>query len=305
MVTSQSSFFPSHQLEIVSETPIAELIEERITKPSQEAFIDKGLEIPDSYDVDTIRAMLQDPFHIWVYWNVRPQVFDKLKAVFPQHIAESFSPVLKVTELTFNDVKFINILESGDYWLSVLPDKHYHIEVGMLSSERGYIRLLEADEITTPRGTISTNIDPEPEYKIAGQDFADNLRASGFAAFAGMLGPERVMNALPENVSSVLSTVSAGESLQDDQINNLPPRIRALLKELQERGEEGDLTLLAFLYLIPEYLRESVAEVEGLFADALHPHHVAPRYMVGSSEHRPYPSRNPWLPSMTNKTISC
>lgn len=304
MVMSQSSFFPSNQLEIVSETPIAELIEERITKPSQETFIDKGLEIPDSYDVDTIRAMLQDPFHIWVYWNVRPQVFDKLKAVFPQHIAESFSPVLKVTELTLNEVSFIKIIESGDYWLNVLPDKHYRVEVGMLSSERGYIRLLEADEITTPRGTVSKNVDPEPEYKIVGQEFADNLRASGFAAFAGMLGPEKVMNALPENVSTVLSTVSAGESLQDDQIDNLPPRIRALLKELQERGEGGDLTLLAFLYLIPEYLRESVAEVEGLFADALHPHHVAPRYMVGSSEHRPYPSRNPWLPSMTNKTIS-
>ncbi len=303
MVTSQNPYLGSN-VEIITEVPIAELIEERITKPAQENFVDKGLSIPDSYDVDTIRAMVQDPFHIWVYWTMRPQLFDKLTAIFPPEVAKTFSPVLRLTELSHNDVVFINISDAGDYWLSVFPDKRYRIEVGMRSPERGYIRLLEADEVSTPRGTVSRNVDPEPEYKIYGQEFVDNLRASGFDSFAGVIGPERVMSALPERVSDVISTVSAGKNLQNEQIDRLPPKIRALFKEMQEQGEEGDLTMLSFLYLLPEYLREAIGEVEDVFDDALHPNHLSPRFMVGSSENRPYPKRKPWMPSMTGEMLS-
>jgi len=303
MVTSQNPYLGSN-VERITEVPIAELIEERVTKPAEETFVDKGLSIPDSYDVDTIRAMVQDPFHIWVYWTMRPQVFDKLTAIFPPEVAKTFSPVLRLTELGHDDVIFINIADSGDYWLSVFPDKRYRIEVGMRSPERGYIRLLEADEVSTPRGTVSKKVDPEPEYKISGQEFVDNLRASGFASFAGMLGPERVMNTLPEPVSDIISTVSAGKSLQEEQINSLPARIRALLKEMQEQGEEGDLTTLSFLYLLPEYLREAVGQVDDVFDDALHPNHLSPRFMVGASENRPYPKRKPWMPSMTAQMVN-
>lgn len=302
MVTSQNPYLGSN-VERITEVPIAELIEEKITKPAEETFVDKGLSIPDSYDVDTIRAMVQDPFHIWVYWTMRPQVFDKLTAIFPQEVAKTFSPVLKLTELKSNDVIFISIADSGDYWLSVFPDKCYRVEVGMRSPERGYIRLLEADEVTTPRGTVSRNVDPEPEYKVYGQEFIENLRASGFDSFAGMIGPERVMDTLPASVSDVISTVSSGENLQKEQIESLPPRIRALLKEMQGQGEE-DLTVLSFLYLLPEYLREAVGEVEDVFDDALHPHHLSPRFMVGASENRPYPKRKPWMPSMTGQGLN-
>jgi hypothetical protein len=303
MVTSYNPYFGSN-IERITEIPIAELIEEKITKPAEEAFIDQGLSIPDSYDIDTIRAMVQDPFHIWVYWTMRPEVFRNLTAIFPKEVAKTFSPVLKLTELKNDDVIFINIAETGDYWLSVFPDKRYRIEVGMRSPERGYIRLLEADEVTTPRGTVSKNVDPEPEYRTYGQEFVENLKASGFDSFAGMVGPERVMSALPKEVSDVISTVSAGENLQDFQIENLPPKIRALLKEMQESEEGSELTMLSLLYLLPEYLRETVEEVEECFDDALHPHHLAPRFMVGSSENRPYPKRKPWMPSMTGQGLS-
>ncbi|MBI4853422.1 MAG: DUF4912 domain-containing protein [Acidobacteria bacterium] len=302
MVTSQNPYLGSN-IERITEVPIAELIEEKITKPAEETFVDKGLSIPDSYDIDTIRAMVQDPFHIWVYWTMRPQVFDKLTAIFPKEVAKTFSPVLKLTELKNNDVVFININDAGDYWLSVFPDRHYRIEVGVRSPERGYIRLLEADEVSTPRGTVSINVDPEPEYKIYGQEFVENLRASGFDSFAGVIGPESIMNKVPQPVSEIISSISSGENLQENQIDNLPPRIRALLKELQARGEES-LTMLSLLHLLPEYLRETVQEVEDVFDDALHPHHLSPRFMVGASENRPYPKRKPWMPSMTGQWLN-
>src|SRR5437660_1365063 len=86
-------------VDFIEDLPIAELIEEKVVKPSQEIYIDQGLPIPDSYDVDTIRALVQDPFHIWVYWELKDRVFTSLKRVFPPNIAESFTPVLKITEL--------------------------------------------------------------------------------------------------------------------------------------------------------------------------------------------------------------
>src|SRR5687768_9049350 len=68
---------PSSQ-EILEEIPIAQLIEEKVVKASQGIYIDTGLPIPESYDVDTIRALVQDPFHIWVYWEMRERVFENL-----------------------------------------------------------------------------------------------------------------------------------------------------------------------------------------------------------------------------------
>jgi hypothetical protein len=301
MVTSYNPYL-THTTEPIAEVHITELIDEKITKPSQEIFIDKGLDIPETYDIDTIRAMVQDPFHIWVYWNVRPEVFDNLKAIFPTTIAATFFPVLKLTELTYGDVTFIKIVESGDYWLSVFPDRKYRVEVGLYSDERGYIRILEADEVVTPRGTISRNVDPEPEYRIVGKEFVESLQASGFASFAGVIGPDRAMENLPEDVSEVISVVSAGEELNNDQIDNLPPKIRALLKEMQLEGEE--LTWLSLLHLLPEYLRETIGQFDETFDDALHPHHLSPRFMVGSSKSRPYPKRKPWMPSMTTGALN-
>lgn len=303
MVTSYTPYL-INKTEPIAEVHITQLIDEKITKPAQETFIDKGLDIPESYDIDTIKAMVQDPFHIWVYWTVRPEVFNNLKAILPIRVAETFSPVLKLTELTHNDVTFIKILESGDYWLSVFPDRSYRVEVGLYSNERGYIRILEADEVTTPRGTISKNVAPEPEYKIVGKEFVESLQASGFASFAGMLGPEQIMSSLPEDVSEVISAVSAGQELDEAQIDNLPAKIRALLKEMKLEGEGEELTWLSLLHLLPEYLRETIGQVDEAFDDAFHPHHLSPRFMVGSSKNHPYPKRKPWMPSMTTRSLN-
>jgi hypothetical protein len=291
------------RIEVIEEIPIAELVEEKVDKPAQEIFIDKGLPIPSDYDIDAIRALVQDPFHIWVYWEMREGVFGGLLKIFPPAVADSFQPVLKITELTLGHTAFIDIEKKGDYWLNVFPDRRYRIEVGLRSPQRGYIRVLESDEVRTPRGTISMVVAEEPEYKISNQEFVDTLRNSGFDAFTEIIGPERVLRTLPPQVSDVISTAAAGEELTEEQMASLPARIRALLLEMREQGG-GALTTLALLHMLPEYLREALSKDEGIFYDSLHPHHVAPRFMVGSSETRPHPGRKPWMPSMSDRPTS-
>jgi hypothetical protein len=292
---------PSSQ-EIIEEIPIAELIEEKVVKASQGIYIDTGLPIPESYDVDTIRALVQDPFHIWVYWEMRERVFENLKAIFPADIAESFRYVLKLTELSLGHSSIIEIERKGNYWLSVFPDRRYRLEVGLNSPLRGFIRVLEADEVRTPRGTVSMNIAEDPGYEVSNRDFAEILKVSGFAAFAGMLGPERVLRRLPPQVSEVINTAASGEELSEAQLDSLPPRLRALLSQLREQGY--GLSSLALLHLLPEYLREAIEETDDYFDDALHPQHIAPRYLVGSSEQRLQPDRRKWMPSMAERPTS-
>lgn len=287
------------------EKTVAELIAEadKELQEQQGEYIDRGLPIPETYNIDTIRTMVQDPFHIWVYWTMRDRLLDGVKKIFPKEIAATFTPVLKVTEMILGHTSIIEINRNGNYWLSVFPDRHYRIEVGVQSPLRGYIRLLEADEVRTPRGTISMQVAQEPEFKVTNQEFAENLRLSGFASFAGVMGPAQIVQDLPDDVSDIISTAASGEELSDEQIDKLPPRIRSLMLELRERGDE-ELTSIALLHLLPEYLREAVDEAEELFDDALHPQHLSPRFTFGSSEHRPIPERKPWMPSMAERPSS-
>lgn len=293
----------SSRVDFIEDIPIAEIVEEKVLKPAQEIFIDQGLPIPEEYDIDTINVLVQDPFHIWVYWELRERVFESLYKVFPHHIAASFYPVLKITELTYGHSAFIGIFRRGSYWLNVFPDRRYRIEVGLRSEERGYVRLLETKEVKTPRGTVSMEISDDPEYHMTNAQFAEILRVSGFAQFAGMLGPERVLRRLPQDVADIIAAAIAGQELTEEQLASLPLRIRALLIELRKRGGPG-FTSMALLHMLPEFLRESLRDVEGLLFDPLHPQHIAPRFMVGASESQVQPGRRPWLPSMAERPTS-
>jgi hypothetical protein len=293
----------SARVEIVEEVSIEQLMEEKVIKPSQEIFIDQGLPIPMEYDIDTIHALLQDPFHIWVYWSVKEATIKRLVQVFPALLLSSFRLVLKISELKLNHITFIEIENQGNYWLNVFPDRHYLIEIGLHSFQRGYIRLLQADEILTPRGTISMQVAEQAEYQVSSQQFAEVLEVSGFASFTGVLAAPEVVNMLPPAVADVVTTISTGTELSEQQLASLPPRIRALILRL--RAEGGDwLAALGLLHLLPEYLRESIhISDEEMVIDTLHPDHLTPRFMVGSSQSFLPPRPQPWLPSMPARTM--
>jgi len=53
---------------------------------------------PEGYDLDIVRAMLQDPFRVFVYWHVRQESLNALTRFFsPQEVA-GFTTVLKLIE---------------------------------------------------------------------------------------------------------------------------------------------------------------------------------------------------------------
>jgi hypothetical protein len=271
-----------------------------VDAPATDEYIDLGLPIPTNYDLDIVHALVQDPFHIWIYWTMRPLVFDGVRRIFDPEIAATFRPALKVTDVLVGETFFIPVALAGNYWLRVFPDHGYRIEVGVLSEQRGFIRWLETDVVRTPRGTVSLNVAPEPEYQVSKEEFTENLRDSGLGNIPEIVGPSEVMANLPLDIAEILARLRRGEVLGAADLAQLPARLRALLEELYQQAD-GEVTSLALLNLLPEYLRESVGEVDEFFEDSLHPQHVAPRLLQGSSENRPTPGRKPWLPSMAKR----
>ncbi|MEK7831810.1 MAG: hypothetical protein AAB401_12030, partial [Acidobacteriota bacterium] len=89
----------------LAEESLAEEIvsEEIVVEPGP----DFGLPIPAHYDFDMMQAMWQDPFRLFVYWQLKENPFDRLRKIFPANEVANFHSVLKlVDETTYISVFF-------------------------------------------------------------------------------------------------------------------------------------------------------------------------------------------------------
>ena len=61
---------------------------------------DFGLPIPSAYALDFIRALVQDPFHLFVHWQLKDDPFARLSKMFPPTAGgkEDFHTVLKLID---------------------------------------------------------------------------------------------------------------------------------------------------------------------------------------------------------------
>jgi hypothetical protein len=287
-------------------------------------FVDRGMEIPESYGVDVVRALVQDPFHIMVYWELRPESLDALRALFPNGASAPFTPTMRLTDIDTGGEAYISVPQSGKYWFDVVPDRRYRVDVGARSAEHGFVPITRSNVVTTPRGTVASTVDDDPRYRIETPKFVRLLQVTGFAsdrvlvdlaraeagietgeapAFAAA-PPQYLVEAfgkLPEGVRSAAVMVARGETLTDDLVEELPDDLRHVLEVLRARGELEVLTA-AFMHLLPQMLRRILEA--GHFVEGAHPLHLPPRFAIGSSEaiHRPQVDWS-WMPSMAEARV--
>lgn len=172
---------PFAPVEVQDEAPV-ELVEEI---PAEE-IVDTGLPIPSHYDIDFMRAMVQDPFHLFVHWQLKDNPYDRLRRIFPNDGVGSFHTVLKLIDETNQISVFFDAAYAREYWFSVFPDRRYRVELGLRSPQFGYIKLLSSQPVTTPRGAPSEVMAEEPEYQVTADDYLEVLRQSN-------LVPERIL----------------------------------------------------------------------------------------------------------------
>jgi hypothetical protein len=285
-------------------------------------FVDVGMSIPESYGVDVVRALVQDPFHLMVYWELRPESLLALSALFPDAQLARFHSCMRLTDMDEGYEAYVAIPLAGKYWFLTMPDKGYRVDVGARSEEYGFVPIVRSNVVRTPRGTVSPELDGDPQFKADTPRFVKLLAVTGFAtdrvlsevalAAANLEPSDRpapppatpppayladAFAKLPDSVRDAAARVALGETLTPDLLALLPGELRELLLRLLRDGDY-DMITAAFMHLLPQLLRRAL---EGEFVEvAQHPLHLPPRFAIGSSDEllkRPRVDWS-WMPSM-------
>ncbi|HXG65366.1 MAG TPA: DUF4912 domain-containing protein [Blastocatellia bacterium] len=282
-----------------------------------EPYIDLGLPVPDRYGVDIIRAMLQDPFRVFIYWELRDETLGGLKRLFSPEDAATFQVVLKLIELEGRNEAFFDVWRQGRYWMLVYPDRQYEFEVGVRSPLHGYISLIRSNRVATPRGTVSPVVAAEPEYRMEPAEFKEVLAASGFSAeqalhvtVAAMPGDsldsaatQEVLARVADPLREALLFVARGGVLTLEMVAALPEPFRSeLLKLFAASG--ADVATAGLMHYLPEILREAIEDEREWIGDHLHPLHIAPRFFAGASESYGFPGEEIQWPGLPRRPSS-
>lgn len=285
--------------------------------PPTEPYIDEGLPIPDSYDVDIIRAMLQDPFRLFIYWEVREESISALTRYFSPEEASQFRVVLKLYEIAGRNEAYFDVDHRGRYWMMVFPDRDYEFEIGVHSPVHGYIMLVRSNRVHTPRGTIAPEPAPEPEYRLEPGEFSQIIADSGFAAdqaldmtLAAAAGTvpdqeslESLWDHLPESLQTAIPLAARGDGLTYEMIMQLPEPLRSELLKLFE-GSGGQIASIGLMHYLPELLREIIDDESEWIGDRLHPMHITPKFFLGASEEFSWPGEKLRLPGLPQRPSS-
>jgi hypothetical protein len=275
---------------------------ETVEAPPSEPYIDRGLPIPQAYDLDIIRALLQDPFRIFIYWEVREASLKSLTRLFTAEEAAAFRVVLKLRDIDGGQEAYFDVGRIGRYWMMVFPDREYEFEIGVRSDSYGYIMLIRSNRVRTPRGTVSHEKAEEFEYSLTPPEFADIIEASGFsaeqslsitlAAAGGVVHEQdalaELIKRLPKPVQAAMEIAARGGPLTADMIDRLPEPLRSELMKLL-LGSDGNIASIGLMHYLPEMLREIIEDEREFVGDAMHPVHIAPRFFVGGTENVQWP----------------
>ena len=295
-----------------------------------EPIVDTGLPIPSHYDLDLMRLLVQDPFHIYAYWQFKDSPYERLTRLFPKG---DFHTALKLIDETTNIAVFFDAAFGRNYWFNVFPDRTYKVELGVRSPQLGYIKLLSSNAVTTPRGTVSDQEDAEPSYQISADEYVQVLREShlvperaftpeGILSLPGQNVEEQASfwESLPESFRQllhVIADVQAGrdyeklwEKLSQAELTALVREFLSLISQMSGNGELGYMLLLRHL---PELLRRALAEEGAIEVSGPVSIYLAERLGMSASEMNAVPSpamfdssseqqakRGPWLPSMNS-----
>jgi hypothetical protein len=282
-----------------------------------EPFVDLGLPVPDSYGTDIMRAMVQDPFRIFIYWEVRQENLRALTSLFPEAEVKSFQTVLKLRDRQGNQEAYFNVGRSGRYWMTVFPDREYQFEIGVRSPLHGYISLISSNVVQTPRGTISPITADEAEYRLEPVEFFEIMEKSGFGpeqslnlTVAAMPGTDLEEDALAASLDKLSDEVRAaillagqGGKLTAEIISQLPESLRDLLTKLLAQSS-GELASAGLMHYLPEILREAIEDDSEWVSDHAHPLRLTPRFFIGASESAQWPEGELHWPGLPRRRPS-
>lgn len=262
--------------DVTSASPDASAVASPAEDAASEPHVDRGLPIPTAYKLDLMRALVQDPFHLFVNWQLKDDPFERLQRLFPAEAVETFQTVLKLIDETNAIAVFFDAAYTREFWFNVFPDRTYRVELGVRSPRFGYIKLLSSQAVRMPRGAPSDQIAEEPEYRIAADEYLEVLRESHLVperAFTveSLLPADgddtlraRKWEALPVSFRQLINAmgdVQTGRTYDHwwERLSEaeLAEWVREFLRTIQHMGD-GELGYILLLRYLPEVLRRAV-----------------------------------------------
>ncbi|HLM01812.1 MAG TPA: DUF4912 domain-containing protein [Pyrinomonadaceae bacterium] len=236
--------------------------EEEETKAEETSGVFKELaepKLPALPSENRARLQMQSPNRIFFYWSLKNNPFQALQKLFGSSRSRDFTFVVKLINLTSQTENFYSVPVAGSWWFDVESDSTYRAEIGFLSADRPFVRLLFSNTVETPRSAPSPYLDLSPQFAVGAQEFAEVLDASGYKqdafemALAGDEADEadaateetllrligkRKLGAQANELRHVLFALAAGTTLADlrGQISpNLFSQMEKLMRENAER----------------------------------------------------------------------
>jgi len=138
------------------------------SEPDQASvYLDYGPALPETYNQDVIVALIRDPECIFAYWELSGQMVPELFRLRDLKTA-STKWLLRTHNLSlknFSDIELPkpeNITNvQGNYYLTVLPDTEYQLELGLISGQN-FILLVKSNIVKTPRKGRSSETATSP-----------------------------------------------------------------------------------------------------------------------------------------------
>lgn len=115
-----------------------------------------GLPVPDRYGRDRLVLMVQDPHHLFAYWELTPETLERVRAA----AGGGGTPVLAISVGGSTEFREVD-LRGGNYYLAVAPDRAYTAELALRDPQGRLHVLARSNQASTPAPGVSARIDEQ------------------------------------------------------------------------------------------------------------------------------------------------
>ena len=129
-------------------------------EPAASTFVDRGAPIPAHYGMDRCIALPRDPNWIYVYWELKGGILDRLRFAHSAEVIDNSRWVLRVRTPDAGTHYLVDIdLRAGQWYLKVAPDTRLRIDLGFMDQHGDFVLVLAGNDTATPRPGVSEIVD--------------------------------------------------------------------------------------------------------------------------------------------------
>lgn len=141
-------------------------------RPSPGPNGEPGLPVPDRYGEDRLVLLVQDPHHLFAYWEISDQRVGEARA----RLQENGTPVLILHTTGGTEQRIID-LRGGNYYITVAPGACYHAELALRAQDGALALLAKSNPVETPSNGPSENLDEQ--WMSVDETFSELLLRAG------------------------------------------------------------------------------------------------------------------------------